>query len=217
VARLDLMVTAMSSEAAPVGPVVLIGPLGVGKTTVGTQLAQLLSVPLCSVDEARWAHFDELGYDREVAEHRFAAGRTVAEKLAYGQPFEVHAIERIMADRSSGVVDFGASNSVYDDAHLLSRVEAALSAAHVVLLLPSEDSARSELVLAARLATVLQAKGEEVSDELLALNSYFIRHPANRRLAGQVIYTRDRPPAAVAEELARSLRLGIGPAVEDGR
>lgn len=185
---------------------VLIGPLAVGKTTVGVQLASLLSVPLCSVDEVRWGYFDELGYDREVAEQRFSVGRTVAEKLAYGQPFEVHAIERIMADRSLRVIDFGASNSVYEDAGLLSRVEAALSEADVFLLLPSEDPDRSEQILTERLRMVLRAKGEEVSDELLALNSYFIRHPANRRLAGQVIYTLDRPPAAITKEIAQSLR-----------
>ena len=196
----------MLHETDPVGPIVLIGPLAVGKTTVGTQLASLLSVPLCSVDEVRWAYFDEMGYNRLVAERLFAAGRTVAEKLAYGQPFEVYAIERIMAARSSGVIDFGASNSVYEDASLLSRVEAALSAAHVVLLVPSKDPAKSEQVLAERLEMVMRAKGEVVSDELLALNSYFIRHPANRYLAGQVIYTSGRPPTAIAQELAHSLR-----------
>ena len=73
----------------------------------------------------------------------------------------MYAIEQIMADHSLGVIDFGASNSVYDDDVLLARVEAALTGADVVLLLPSKDPVTSERVLAARLALILQAKDED--------------------------------------------------------
>jgi hypothetical protein len=199
------MVTVSAANAVPSGPVVLIGPLAVGKSTVGAGLASRLGVPMCSVDEVRWRYFDLIGYDRGEAERRFARGRTPAEKLAYGMPFEVYAIEQIMADRSHRVIDFGASNSVYDDAVLLARVEAALTGAYVVLLLPSKDPVTSERLLAARLAQILQAKDEDVTGELLALNSYFVRHPSNRRLARKVVYTSDRSPAAIASEIAHSL------------
>jgi hypothetical protein len=127
--------------------VVLIGPLAAGKSTVGAELAQLLGVPICSIDDVRWAYFDQIGYDPAEAGRCFAGGRTPAEKLAYGKPFEVYAIEQVMAARPHGVVDFGASNSVYDDPALLARVAAALSGSHVVLLLPSEDTATSARVL----------------------------------------------------------------------
>ena len=124
--------------------------------------------------------------------------------VAYGQPFEVYAIEQIMATRSSGVIDFGASNSVYDDPGLLARVQAALSASRVVLLLPSADPAKSERVLARRLDAIVRAKGEHLSDDLLALNSYFVRHPSNRQLAHEVIYTQGRRPEAIAAAIAGS-------------
>ena len=204
------MVTMPTTVQVAGGPVVLIGPLAAGKTTVGAHVAALLDVPMCSVDVVRWQYFDEIGYDRDEAERRFAAGRTPAEKLSYGMPFEVHAIERIMADHSYGVIDFGASNSVYDDAALLARVETALSGAYVVLLLPSQDPARSEQMLATRLEAILHAKGEAMSAELLALNSYFVRHPANRRLAGKVCYTAGRTPAAIAAEIADCVDAGPG-------
>ena len=202
------MVTVSAANPGPGGPVVLIGPLAAGKSTVGAELARVLGVPMCSVDEVRWRYFEEIGYDGAEAERCFARGRTPAEKLAYGMPFEVYAIEQIMAYRSFGVIDFGASNSVYDDAVLLGRVEAALTGAYVVLLLPSKDPVTSEQVLAGRLAHILQAKDEEVTGELLALNSYFVRHPANRRLARKVVYTSDRSPTAIASEIALSWTAG---------
>ena len=182
----------------------LIGPLAVGKSTVSAALASLIGERLCSVDEVRWQYFDEIGYDREEAGRRYASGRTPAEKLAYGMQFEVHAIERIMASRSFGVVDFGASNSVYEDPVQFARVQAALSEAYVVLLLPSEDPAESEHILAGRLRAILLAKHEAVSDELLALNAYFIRHASSRRLAREIVYASGRRPAAIAAEIAGS-------------
>ena len=198
------MVTVSTTSPTPRGPVVLIGPLAVGKSTVSAALASLVGERLCSVDEVRWQYFDEIGYDREEAGRRYASGRTPAEKLAYGMPFEVHAIERIMASRSFGVVDFGASNSVYEDPVLFARVQAALSEAHVVLLLPSEDPAESERILAGRLQAILRVTHETVSDELLALNAYFIRHSSSRRLARETVYTSGRRPAAIAAEIAGS-------------
>lgn len=208
----------MSLKAAPAPiphrRIVLIGPLAAGKTTVARALAELLEVPLCSVDEVRSRYFDEIGYDGGEAERRFAAGVTPAQKLAYGMPFEVQTIERIMADPTFGVIDFGASNSVYEDDALLARVESALAGSHVVLLLPSEDPLTSEHVLTARLAVKLHDKGEDVSDELLALNAYFVRHPTNRRLAKQTIYTRDLPPSAVATTIIRAA--GASPKVPSG-
>ena len=184
-------------------PLVLIGPLAVGKSTVSAALAPLLSTRVCSVDEVRWRYFDEMGHDRAEAQKRFAAGRTPAEKLSYGMPFEVHAIERIMATTSAGVIDFGASNSVLEDRALFDRVQAALSDADVVLLLPSQDPVESEQVLAARLRVILGARGEVPSDELLALNAYFVRHPSGRRLASRVVHTSGRGPSEVAAEIAR--------------
>jgi hypothetical protein len=195
------MATAVPGTRAPV---VLIGPLAVGKSTVGAALGASLGVKVCSVDDVRWGYFDQIGYDSAEAARRLAAARTPAEMVAYGQPFEAYAIEQIMARRSSGVIDFGASNSVYDDPVLLARVQAAVSAARVVLLLPSEDAATSERLLAARLKAIVQAKGEQLSDDLLALNAYFIRHPSNRQLAHEVIYTAGRRPEAIADEIARS-------------
>jgi hypothetical protein len=199
------MVRVPDTETTAGGPVVLIGPLAVGKTTVGVALASLLNLPPCLLDEVRWQYFDEIGYDRDEAARRFASGRTVPEKLAYGMPFEVHAIERAVADHQDGVIDLGASNSVFEDPQLLARAEAALSGANVVLLLPSPDPTASARILADRLRAIVESKGERLTDELLGLNEYFIRHPANGRLARLTVYTGDRTPDEIAREIAQWL------------
>jgi adenylate kinase family enzyme len=95
-------------------PIILIGPLGAGKSTVANLLAQKLSLPLCSVDEVRWAYYDEFGYDRELAS-RIAAEQGVRAQLLYSKPFEVQVVESVLSDDSHGIIDFGASNTIYDD------------------------------------------------------------------------------------------------------
>jgi hypothetical protein len=182
-------------------PLVVIGPLAVGKSTVSAAVAALLDLPIYSIDAVRWGYFAEIGYDQGQADRTFASGATPTEKMAYVKPFEVYGIEQVMATTPVAVVDFGASNSVYDDAVLLARVERALTNAFVVLLLPSPDPQVSEQLLAARLDAIVQAKGESLTDELLSLNSYFVRHQSNHQLADAVVYTGTRSPESVAAEV----------------
>ena len=57
--------------------IILIGPLGAGKSTVGRLLADKLGLPQCSLDEVRWAYFEELGYDKEMASKIAQAGKDI--------------------------------------------------------------------------------------------------------------------------------------------
>jgi hypothetical protein len=59
--------------------------------------------------------------------------------------------------------------------------------------------------LNARLTRIVQAKGEAISSELFELNEYFIRHPSNQRLAKFLIYTKDKAPEEICEEILQKL------------
>ena len=47
--------------------IILIGPLGAGKSTIGHLLAKKLGLPQCSVDDVRWKYYEEIGYDKLLA------------------------------------------------------------------------------------------------------------------------------------------------------
>ena len=66
--------------------IVLIGPQGVGKSTVGELLAKQLALPQCSMDELRWGYYDEIGYDPTLAQQKRKAGGAWA-IIQYWQPF----------------------------------------------------------------------------------------------------------------------------------
>jgi shikimate kinase len=182
--------------------IILIGPLGAGKTTVGRLLAEKLGLSQCSLDDVRWGYFEEIGYDKGLAAKIAQSAWDFRERLSYSKPFEVHAIERVLADHSHSVIDFGASNSVYEDQAQFARVANALVPyPNVILLLPSPDPAESVEILNERLTQIVKAKGEEVKQELFDLNEYFIKHPSNHRLAKMIIYTKGKKPEEICDEI----------------
>ena len=185
--------------------IVRIGPPGAGKTTVGNLLAETLGLPFCAVDELRPSYYRRVGYDEALAAEIAASDQGIQGLLRYSKPFEARMVEMILADHH-GIIDFGASNSVYDDQKLFARVENALAPyPNVILLIPSPDPNESIAVLKSRLMQMLIAQGKEFTDELFLLNEYFIKHPSNRRLAKQVIYTKDKTPRDICDDLAQKL------------
>jgi shikimate kinase len=184
---------------------ILIGPIGAGKTSVGYLLAEKLNLPFCSVDDVRDAYYQKVGYDKDIASQIAASDQGIQGVLRYSKPFEARMVERVLADHH-GIVDFGASNSVYDDKDLFARVENALAPyPNVILLLPSPDMEETVEILKDRLMRMLTEAGKGFTDELFELNEYFVQHPSNHRLAKLVIYTKDKTPEEICDELVQKL------------
>ena len=185
--------------------IILIGPLGAGKTTVGQLLAERLDLPFCSIDNVRRAYYKKVGYDDALASRIAASPQGLQGVLRYSKPFEVQMVEQVLADHH-GIIDFGASNSVYDDNDLFARVENALQPyPNVILLLPSLNMDESVEILKNRLIQMLTEAGKEFTDELFELNKYFLKHPSNHQLAKLVIYTEDKTPEKICDEIVQKL------------
>lgn len=183
-------------------PIILIGPLGAGKSTIGRLLATRLGLPQCSVDDVRRGYYEEVGYDQALAAEIAQSEQGIRGLLRYSKPFEVRLVEKVLADHGHGVIDFGASNSVYEDPRLLARVENALAPyPNVILLLPSADLDESVALLNHRLTHMLKESGGEIRHELFEINEHFIRHPSNHQLAKVVIHTKDKTPGEICDEI----------------
>lgn len=115
-------------------------------------------------------------------------------------------VEMVLADHYS-IIDFGASNSVYDDKDLFARVQNAFAPyPNVILLLPSANRDESSEILKDGLTRMLTEAGKEFTSELFELNKYFVEHPSNHRLAKQIIYTKDKTPEKICAELMQRRR-----------
>ena len=173
--------------------VVLIGPIAAGKSTLGSLLSAALGLPQCSMDDVRFRYYGEIGYDESLATRLYQTEGFWG-LYRYWKPFEAHAVERVLADHPSSVIDFGAGHSVYEDDALFVRAKRALAPCrHVVLVLPSPDLNTSLAVLRRRRPSL-----DAIDPDI---NEHFIRHPSNYELATFTMYTEDRLPEETCAEI----------------
>jgi shikimate kinase len=183
--------------------IILIGPMGVGKTTLGKKLSERLGLQNISLDEIRQPYYDEIGYDNAVAK-QIHAESGMAGILAYWKPFEAHSVERVLQDHSGCVIDFGAGQSVYDDEILFNRVKNALEPyPNVILLLPSANREESIAILNTRIPPDAPP---EIIPWYKEMNAYFVNHHANYDLAKITIYTKDQTPDETCDEIIGKLK-----------
>jgi hypothetical protein len=191
----------------PETPLILIGPMCAGKSTVGALLAERLGIPQYGVDEHRWGYYQEIGYDEAEASRIADSDAGMKGLFEYWKPFEAYAVQRILETQSHGVIDFGAGHSVYEDAGLFNRVQSALAPfPYVILILPSPDLEKCVHLLNMRLAELLQREVGHVIPEVLELNEFFIKHPSNQQLAKQIIYTEGKSPEKTCQEILTTLK-----------
>ncbi|MGD1906582.1 MAG: shikimate kinase [Leptolyngbyaceae cyanobacterium] len=173
--------------------IVLIGPIGAGKSTQGELLAKRLALPQCSMDDLRWNYYQEIGYDPALAQQKREA-RGMEAVIQYWKPFEAYAVERLLSEHRDCVIDFGAGHSVYEEAALFDRVKRALSPyLNVVLLLPLPDIDRSW--------QILKQRNCALPSDTHSMNEHYLRHPSNLKLAKHTIYTHGKTPEVTCAEI----------------
>jgi shikimate kinase len=180
--------------------VILIGPIGAGKSTLSRLVAQRLGLPCRHMDQVRTRYYKEIGYDEELAQQIHDREGFLG-VYRYWKPFEAHAVERLLSEGGDAVVDFGGGHSVYEDDVLFSRVERVLAPyPYVILILPSPDKEESIRVLKER-------KGKVVSSGF-DFHEHFVRHHSNYDLAKHVVYTKGKSPAETCVEIEEIVRGG---------
>ncbi len=176
--------------------IILIGPIGAGKSTLGELLSARLGLPQCSMDDHRWDYYKEIGYDGAIAQQkRQESGWSLYQ---YWKPFEAYAVGRLLSDCHDCVIDLGAGHSVYEDASLFQQVKQALEPyPHVALLLPSADLDES--------ISILNERNDYVPDGTPNINESFVRHPSNYQLAKLTVYTKGKTPTESCSEVLKRI------------
>jgi shikimate kinase len=182
-----------------ISDIVLIGPIGAGKTTLGKLLAHKLGISQCSMDDVRWNYYQEINYDEELAKNiREQEGFSGIYK--YWKPFEAYAVERLLSEYSNCVFDFGGGHSVYEDDELFQRVQRILEPyINVVLILPSPDVEES--------IQILNERNGGIISNGLDLNEHFVKHHSNYDLAKLIIYTQEKSPEETRDEILKRVKI----------
>ena len=189
-------------------PIVLIGPMAAGKSTIADLLSKKLDIPRFEVDEHRWTYYAAQGYDNLKGEEIYKT-QGINGLIKHWKPYEAETVVRVLADQPNSTIDFGAGHSVYDDATLFAKVEAALAPLpNVILLLPSPDLDESVRICNERFSSVLEGEDIEPDADTLQLNEHFVKHPSNARLAKMTIYTKGKTPEETVDEIVSKLVAG---------
>jgi shikimate kinase len=173
--------------------IILIGPIRVGKSTVGKHLATRLGLPQCSMDTRRWGYYKEIDYDENLAQQKLDTGG-FWEMYQYWKPFEAYAVERLLSECHNCVIDFGGGHSVYEDPVLFNKVQQVLAPyPNVVLLLPSPDLEES--------VQILNEHTGYLPEHGFNINEHFIKHPSNYHLAKFTVYTKTKTVEDTCDEI----------------
>ena len=185
--------------------VMLIGPLLAGKTSVALYLSATLGLPNYPLDKLKWYYRLKNGYNLARGVHiRQSAG--FGAHLEYARRFfSLSDLADCLARFRGGIIDFGASHSVFDDPEQLAAAKAILSLfRNVMLVMPSPDINEAAEILGERIRN--RYRFSDLSDAIIEsyveMNRRFIVSESNRCLARYCIYTREKTVEDVGDEIA---------------
>jgi shikimate kinase len=180
--------------------VILIGPIGAGKSTLSKLIAEKLGIPGRHMDQVRIRYYKEIGYDDDLAQQILNKDRFLG-LYRYWKPFEAHAVERLLSENEEVVIDFGGGHSVYEDDALFARVQKALAPyPYVILILPSPDKEKSVKILNERTGGVVS--------EGFDFHEHFVTHHSNYDLAKHIVYTEGKTPEETCAEIVEIITSG---------
>jgi len=170
--------------------IILIGPIGVGKTTQAKLLSEKLAMPRCCYDEVKGKYWKQFGLETDTARYIEKQYGTYA-MISYMNEFKYKTVCAIIRDFPGHVIDFGGGAQTFDEPHQIARVcEAFKPIKNIFLLLPSDD-------LETNIRTLPGIK------EDYPINAYLILHPSNSLLAKYTIYTLNKSREQICEEILR--------------
>ena len=172
--------------------IILSGPIGVGKSTQAKLLGKELGQPVCVYDEVKDNYRYKIGLSKEKS-LAINAEHGVYAMLEYMNEFKSKILEPIINDHPGHIIDLGAGAHSFDEPHQVERARRAFSSAKVILLLlPSND-------LETNIKSLPGLK------ENYEVNTFLMMHPTNELFATKTIYTLNKSPEEVLQDIMKEL------------
>ena len=168
--------------------IILMGPVGVGKSTQAKLLSKELGWPRCSYDEVKSGYLNELGFNRRTA-------LTIDEEqgeyamFCHMNNFRYQTLRKVIEEHPGHIIDLGGGIHCYNEPHQIDSTKEVFDPIdEVFYLLPSKD-------LATNINTLPGFK------EGFAINTYIMMHPTNAIHAKKIIYTLGKTPEEIMREI----------------
>lgn len=179
--------------------IIIIGPIGVGKSTVAPEVARRTVKEHINMDALRERIYALTDFSEELAEKAYDNGGIIGWH-DYQKPYELFAVKMILEQHTNAVIEFGGGQSVYTEATQAATFLSLIKdEPFVVLMLPCEDFTRS--------AKILGDRAKNVEEKIL--NDIFIPSETNKKAAKYVVYTEGKTPEETIDEIV-DIYLGAG-------
>ena len=183
--------------------VVIIGPVGVGKSTQGALVAEAINKQSLSLDTIANDYYEANGFSMAYYQ-KAKKEQGLLEAYRQWWPSLAYAAQQVVNDYPGHVIDFGAGHSHYDDEKLFEGVELALSdILNVILLLPSPDLDHSVTVLRERCT---KQRGRDWIANGYDFIEHWVKDECNHRLATMTIYTEGKTSEETRNEIVHKLK-----------
>lgn len=192
----------MTASSSRTPKLVLVGPAGAGKSTLGRIVAARLGSPFVELDAIAHPYYQELGWSvARLRERAAEVGRWAAE--VDWEPARAHAVSRVVTDYPGAVIALGAGHTSYTrDENLAIAREALRQCDHVVRVLPSPHTALSLSVLRER---CMASKGHDWIVDGHDFLADWVNDPRSDALATRTVYTNSESPEQTGERLLREV------------
>ena len=191
--------------------IIIIGPVGAGKSTQGKLLAKALNKQSVSLDRIAERYYQANGFGNS----RFEKARDENGFLfAYRQwwPSLAYAAQQVVKDYTDCVIDFGAGHSHYEDELMYKGVKEALAGCrNIILLLPTKDLDQSVSLLKQ------QSINQRNMDWIFSgydFIEHWVKDYCNSDLATVTLFTDDKTPEQTCEEILKAIGGSRAPAAD---
>ena len=151
--------------------ILIIGPMGVGKSTISNELCKSTELKRLSLD------------NREQLSQIYKQ----KPNFNYFKEFEFYLTATVLTNINEPmIIDFGAGHSIYENPIMFYEIKKLINKfKNVELILPSEDLNKSLQIINERISL---RKEKDLKQRMLN-NKHFLESPCNYELAKDIIYT----------------------------
>ena len=187
---------------APSLPLVLIGPMAAGKTTLARALSVRLGLPYAPLD---WVAFSPMvldGFDVRVYEE----AETWADKHALRLPHLLPAVRAVLRDFGEYILDFGAGHAHFDEEEEREELAALLAPLpNVIRVLPAADPDAAVRICVERDQERWRRAGYDWDASRAEWHDRYVRSACFRQVAKRTVITGGRSVADCVEEIVAGL------------
>lgn len=183
---MEKLISTPINEEVLANSIILIGPMGVGKSTIAEKLYEKTKLPKISLD-------DRIFLSSIYSER---------EKFDNFKDFEFYLTTRVLSGiNQPTVIDFGAGHSIYENPLMFIEMKKFLTKfQNVVFLIPSQDKEISLNIVNQRLTEKRNVNNQQLND-----NRHFVYSPCNESLATITEYTFNKSPEEISNDIIEQI------------